>query len=159
MTNCIAATGIGDEGGFAPPITTPQQALDLLEEAVDKAGHGGHICFAIDPASSEFFGANRTYDLGFKDKEASNVYSSQRLQELYISVLSRYPVTLLEDPFAEDDWLSWKEFQKLCKVELVGDDLLVTNKERIRMAKEKGACNSLLLKMNQIGSVSETIEA
>lgn len=81
------------------------------------------------------------------------------MQKLYRDLLNKYPIVLLEDPFAEDDWDSWTQFNKGCEIELVGDDLLVTNVERVRMANEKAACNSMLLKANQIGTVSEAIEA
>lgn len=114
--------------------------------------------YAVDPASSEFLRDNGTYDLGFKDT-SSNCYTPQQLQLVYQDLVSKYPIVLLEDPFAEDDWDSWTEFNKGCKIELVGDDLLVTNVQRVRLAKEKEACNSMLLKVNQIGTVSEAIEA
>lgn len=151
------ATGVGDEGGFAPPITKPTEALDLLVTAVKNAGHEGKVKFAIDPASSEFY-ANGKYDLGFKTND-SNVLSSEELHALYKSLLDRYPIILLEDPFAEDDWNAWQAFNKDCSVELVGDDLLATNIERIELAHEKNACNSLLLKVNQIGTVTEALAA
>ncbi|KAF2251781.1 enolase [Trematosphaeria pertusa] len=152
------ATGIGDEGGFAPPITRPEEALDLLETAVEKCGYTGKIKYAMDPASSEFFREDGDYDLGFKDK-TPNVVSPAGMQELYSRLMTKYPIVLLEDPFAEDDWPTWTAFNKTCPIELVGDDLLVTNVERVRMAKEKKACNSMLLKVNQIGTVTEAIEA
>ncbi|TPX15961.1 uncharacterized protein E0L32_000295 [Thyridium curvatum] len=152
------ATGVGDEGGFAPPITKPEEALDLLTAAVKSSGYTGKIAFAIDPASSEFF-RDGVYDLGFKDKTADR-RSPQQMQQLYQGLVNgQYPIVLLEDPFAEDDWDSWTEFNKTCGIELVGDDLLVTNVERVRMADERKACNSMLLKVNQIGTVSEAIEA
>jgi enolase len=115
------------------------------------------VKFAIDPASSEFF-RDGSYDLGFK-QEAQNALTPSGLGELYHQLINQYPVVLLEDPFAEEDWNSWAEFNKTCKIELVGDDLLVTNVERLRIAREKKACNSMLLKVNQIGTVSEAIEA
>lgn len=149
---------MGDEGGFAPPITRPEEALDLLEKAVEVCKYVGKVKYAIDPASSEFFCDDGTYDLGFKDK-SPNHRNSQQMQELYQDLVARYPIPLLEDPFAEDDWTSWTEFNKTCEIELVGDDLLVTNVNRVKMAKEKRACNSMLLKVNQIGTVSEAIEA
>lgn len=153
----MKATGVGDEGGFAPPIILPQQALDLLETAVADCGYTGKIKFAIDPASSEFF-RDGSYDIGFK-QEARNALTPSGLGELYHQLINQYPVILLEDPFAEEDWDSWTEFNKTCEIELVGDDLLVTNVERLRIAREKKACNSMLLKVNQIGTVSEAIEA
>lgn len=158
ITDDQAATGIGDEGGFAPPITTPEQALDLLDTAVADCGYTGKFQYAIDPASSEFFTKDGAYDLGFKDK-TPNPLSPQEMQQLYEDLLKQYPIGLLEDPFAEDDWDSWTRFSKVCPVELVGDDLLVTNVKRVRMAQEKQACNSMLLKVNQIGTVSESIQA
>lgn len=155
--NRIQATGIGDEGGFAPPISQPHEALDLLVEAVYRAGYTDRIKFAIDPASSEFFRGGK-YDIGFKD-DKPNPQSSQQLAELYRSLLQNYPIVLLEDPFAETDWDSWTEFNKKCPVELVGDDLLVTNTRNVQEANAKRACNSMLLKINQIGTISEAIEA
>ena len=152
------AIGIGDEGGFAPPISHPVEALDLLTSAVKKAGHEGKVKFAMDPASSEFFKDGQYYDLGFKVKE-SKLLSKKELEDLYLSLTRDYPIILLEDPFAEDDWEAWQSFKKVCPVELVGDDLLATNVERIELAKEKDACTSLLLKINQIGSITESIAA
>ncbi|KAJ5501263.1 Enolase C-terminal [Penicillium expansum] len=152
-----SATGIGDEGGFTPPISQPHEALDLLVEAVYRAGYTDRIKFAIDPASSEFFRGGK-YDIGFKD-DKPNPQSSQQLAELYRSLLQNYPIVLLEDPFAETDWDSWTEFNKKCPVELVGDDLLVTNTRNVQEANAKRACNSMLLKINQIGTISEAIEA
>jgi enolase len=152
----LKATAIGDEGGFAPPISMPEQALDLLETAVAHCGYTNKVKYAIDPASSEFFGET-SYNLGFK-QETPNLVSPSELAELYQRLMSQYPIVLLEDPFAEDDWDSWCEFNKTCQIELVGD-LLVTNVARAREAHEKKACNSMLLKLNQIGTVSEAIEA
>lgn len=120
-------------------------------------GYTGKVKFAIDPASSEFF-RDGLYDLGFK-QETRNALTPSGLGELYHQLIHKYPVVLLEDPFAEEDWDSWTEFNKTCKIELVGDDLLVTNVERLRIAREKKACNSMLLKVNQIGTVSEAIAA
>lgn len=155
---CSKATGIGDEGGFAPPITLLEQALDLLTTAVADCGYSEQVKFGIDPASSEFFRGDGSYDLGFKDK-SPNILSPADLQQLYNRLLAEYPIVLLEDPFAEDDWDTWAAFNKTCPVELVGDDLLVTNVERVRMADSRKACNSMLLKVNQIGTVTEAIEA
>ncbi|KAJ5443479.1 uncharacterized protein N7458_007351 [Penicillium daleae] len=151
-----AAIGIGDEGGFVPPISEPHEALDLLVQAVSSAGYSGKIKFAIDPASSEFFREGK-YGLGFK--KSPNIKTPKELMVLYESLLEKYPIILLEDPFAENDWDSWTEFNKVCLVELVGDDLLVTNTEYVKMARSKNACNAMLLKINQIGTISEAIEA
>ncbi|KAK3396207.1 putative enolase [Sordaria brevicollis] len=158
-------TGIGDEGGFAPPITQPEEALDLLTEAVAKAGYTDKIKFGIDPASSEFFDSKYgTYDLGFKsipegESHSESVRTPKEMMDLYNSLMEKYPIPLLEDPFAEDDWDSWTKFCADYKEELVGDDLLVTNVERVRMAESRAACNAMLLKVNQIGTVTEAIDA
>ena len=154
---CIQATGVGDEGVFAPPISQPHEALDLLVEAVSLAGYTGQIKFAIDSASSEFF-RDGNYDIGFKD-DRPNLQNPKQLAELYRTLLQNYPIVLLKDPFAETDWDSWIEFNKNCPVELVGDDLLVTNTKYVQEANDKRACNSMLLKINQIGTISEAIEA
>lgn len=151
------AAGVGDEGGFAPPISQPHEALDLLVQAVDDCGYTGKIKFAIDPASSEFFHDGK-YDIGFKDS-AADEHTPQQLKKLYQSLFAKYPIILLEDPFAENDWASWTDFNKDCKVELVGDDLLVTNTKYVQEAYNKKACNAMLLKINQIGTITEAIEA
>lgn len=132
--------------------------MDLLNTAVQDCGYIGKFKYAVDPASSEFFREDGSYDLGFKDK-TPNVLSPAELQQLYSRLITQYPIALLEDPFAEDDWETWTSFNKTCPIELVGDDLLVTNVERVRMASEKKACNSMLLKVNQIGTVTEAIQA
>ncbi|KAJ4398969.1 hypothetical protein N0V85_006149 [Neurospora sp. IMI 360204] len=162
----FGAICMGDEGGFAPPITQPEEALDLLTEAVAKAGYTDKIKFGIDPASSEFFNSKYgTYDLGFKrikegESNSDDVRTPNEMMDLYKTLIEKYPIWLLEDPFAEDDWESWTEF---CRdwyfEELVGDDLLMTNVERVRIAESRKACNAMLLKVNQIGTVTEAIAA
>jgi len=156
-----SATGIGDEGGFAPPISQPHEALDLLITAIEKCDYVGRVKIGIDPASSEFF-RSEVYDLGFKNESSQKLdvkLSPFQLSELYQQLIDKYPIVLLEDPFAEDDWDSWTKFNRTCSIELVGDDLLATNTERIKIAEEKKACNALLLKINQIGTITEAIEA
>ena len=154
-----SAIGIGDEGGFAPPISEPHEALDLLETAISDAGHDGKVAIGIDPASSEFYQQNDgKYNLGMKWEKPKNL-SKKALADLYHRLLKSYPIVLLEDPFAQDDWNAWTEFNQDCPVELVGDDLLATNIKRINKADHKKACNSLLLKINQIGTITESIEA
>ncbi|KAJ9235450.1 hypothetical protein DTO169E5_6166 [Paecilomyces variotii] len=150
-----AATTVGEEGGFSPPISDPEEALDLLTEAVKSSGHEGKIKFGIDPASSQFFECG-CYDIGYKRGNEEKLSSTQ-LTDLYNKLLQKYPIILLEDPFAEDDWASWRNFNRDCKIELVGDDLLATNISRLAMAREHAACNSILLKVNQIGTVSEAL--
>lgn len=161
IANNCTATSIGDEGGFAPPISQPHEALDLLVTAVAEAGYTGKIKFAMDPASSEFF-RESLYDLGIKDKTSAKL-TPDGLADLYRELIAKYPLVLIEDPFAEDDWSSWSNFMAKGKgkemPEIVGDDLTVTNVERVREAKEKGACNGLLLKINQIGTITEAIAA
>ncbi|RDW83045.1 hypothetical protein BP5796_04536 [Coleophoma crateriformis] len=155
-----SAIGVGDEGGFAPPISKPHEALDLLVTAIEKCGYEGLIKIGIDPASSEFFKSD-IYDLGFKNESTDSdaKLSSLKLSQLYRDLIANYPIVLLEDPFAEDDWASWTKFNETCEIELVGDDLLATNIDRIKIAEEKKACNALLLKINQIGTITEAIEA
>jgi len=156
----LKAGGIGDEGGFAPPISRPQQALDLLTQAVKEAGYEGKVAFAIDPASQEFLDSSGKYDLDIKAAtQKHEKLIPSKLSELYRSLLSSYPIVLLEDPFGQDDWQSWIEFAKSTEVEHVGDDLLATNIERVRIAAEKKACNSMLLKINQIGTMTEALDA
>ena len=152
-----AAIGLGDEGGFAPPISHPEEALDLLVEAIRKAGHEGKIKIGIDPASQSFFQTG-SYNLGFKTKQ-DNILSAAELATLYHRLLDKYPIVLLEDPFGQDDWDAFVEFNKNYTVELVGDDLLATNIKRVETAVQKKACNSMLLKVNQIGTVTEAIAA
>ncbi|KAI5291167.1 hypothetical protein KEM52_000238 [Ascosphaera acerosa] len=156
-----AATNVGDEGGFSPPISSVEEALDLLVEAVKDAGHTNDIAFGIDSASSEFYDKQKdTYNLGFKS-ETPSLHTPGQLANLYLQLLQKYPIILLEDPFAQDDWASWKAFNKQVgsRIELVGDDLLATNISRMKVAKKHEAVNSLLLKINQIGTISESMRA
>jgi len=158
-----SATGIGDEGGFAPPISQPHEALDLLVQAVEQAGYTGKIKFAMDPASSEFFRAGH-YDLGIKSAAGTPAQNltPAALADLYRELVAKYPIVLLEDPFAEDDWESWTAFTRASAgtpLEIVGDDLTVTNTQRVQLAMQRQACNALLLKINQIGTITEAIAA
>jgi enolase len=132
--------------------------LDLLVEAVTLAGYIGHIDFAMDPASSEFY-RKGSYDLGIKDKSPKALTPAE-LASLYGDLIGKYPLVLLEDPFAEDGWTSWSTFmERGTKVEIVGVILTFTNVERVEMAVQKKACDGLLLKINQIGTISEAIAA
>ncbi|NJE49662.1 phosphopyruvate hydratase [Thermococcus sp. 9N3] len=152
------AVNVGDEGGFAPPLKEPSEALDLLTEAIEETGYkvGDEIAFALDPASSEFYDEKLgKYVVGGKE------YDRGELLELYKELVSKYPIVSIEDPFHEEDWEGFVEITKELgrKVQIVGDDLFVTNPKRIRKGIELGAANALLLKVNQIGTLSEAIDA
>lgn len=155
------ATAIGDEGGFAPNVQDNTEGLHLLVEAIEKAGYTGKIKIAMDVAASEFFKDGK-YDLDFKndDSDKTQWKSGDEMLELYSSFAKDFPVVSIEDPFDQDDWENWTKITaSLSEVQIVGDDLTVTNPKRIATAIEKKACNCLLLKINQIGSISEAIEA
>ncbi|CAD8138329.1 unnamed protein product [Paramecium octaurelia] len=158
----LDATNVGDEGGFAPSIQDPNEALQLLEDAIKKAGHTGKVDIGMDVAASEFFEKN-TYDLDFKNakNDGSKKLSVQQLTELYLKFVSSHPIVSIEDPFDQDDWEGYTQFTAKIgqKVQIVGDDLLVTNPIRVQEAINRKACNALLLKVNQIGSLTESIEA
>jgi len=148
-------TLIGDEGGFAPAqITDVNERLDLMLKAVDNAGYDGMMKIAMDPASSEFF-YDGTYKIGKKS------YSGGELVDFYVDLCKKYPIISIEDGHAEDDWDSWVEMVKKLgtKIQIVGDDLFVTNTKRIQKGIELNAANSVLIKLNQIGSVTETLNA
>jgi enolase len=158
------ACNVGDEGGFAPNIQNNEEALELLMEAISKAGHAGKVEIGMDVAASEFYRAeDKTYDLDFKNpnNDGSQRISAEQLLQMYEGFVEKYPIVSIEDPFDQDDFDGYALMTKKLgsKVQIVGDDLLVTNPSRINIAKEKSACNALLLKVNQIGSISESIEA
>jgi len=153
------ATLIGDEGGFAPPCDN-RQGCELIMEAIKKAGYEGKCTIGLDVAASEFkVEGEDKYDLDFKYD--GNVISGDELAQLYQSLATDYPIVTIEDPFDEDDWSNWSKFtQKNGKnFQVVGDDLTVTNPVKIERAINEGACTCLLLKVNQIGSISEAIDA
>ncbi|XP_041062618.1 enolase 1a, (alpha) isoform X2 [Carcharodon carcharias] len=153
------AINVGDEGGFAPNILENKEALELLKVAIDKAGYSDKVVIGMDIAASEFFRDGK-YDLDFKSPPNPNRYvTHDKLIELYLSFSKNYPVVSIEDPFDQDDWAAWTQFTGQAKIQVVGDDLLVTNPTRIAKAIEEKACNCLLLKVNQIGTVTESIEA
>jgi len=156
----LDATAVGDEGGFAPNFQNNGEALELLVEAIKKSGYEGKIMIGMDIAAAEFY-KNGKYDLDFKNpntKEADWV-SSDSLLEMYKGFIKDYPVVSIEDPFDQDDWAGYAKLTKETSIQIVGDDLLVTNPKSIQTAIEKKACNALLLKVNQIGSVTESIKA
>lgn len=156
----LDACNVGDEGGFAPSIQDNMEGLELLKTAIEKAGYTGKVKIGMDVAASEFY-ENGKYNLDFKSKEPnpSLVVSADQLAAIYQDMIKNYPVVSIEDAYDQDDWESWAKFHANTSIQLVGDDLTVTNTERIRSAIDKKACNCLLLKVNQIGSVTESIEA
>ncbi len=150
----VSATLLGDEGGFAPPIKDINERLDLIQTAIENSGYNKKIFLALDCAASEFY-YNRTYTIEEK------TYTSGELIDFYKELVKTYDIISIEDGMAEDDWQGWKELTKKIgkKIQLVGDDLLVTNVKRIEKAIKDKICNSLLLKVNQIGTVTEAINA
>lgn len=150
------STGLGDEGGFAPNLSKNSDALDLMIVAVEKAGFtvGKDVAFALDVASSEFF-ANGFYT--FEGKKCS----SAEMIEYYVQLVEKYPIVSIEDPLDEDDWDGWAQITDRLgsKVQIVGDDLFVTNPKRLQKGIELACANSLLVKLNQIGTLTETLDA
>lgn len=153
-------TAVGDEGGFAPDLNSNEEAIQVILEAVEKAGYkpGEDAFIALDPASSEFYDKEKgKYILEYEGKELT----SSEMADFYANLVDKYPIVSIEDGLAEDDWDGWKVMtDKLGgKIQLVGDDLFVTNEKRISMGIEKGIANSVLIKVNQIGSLTETFKA
>jgi len=142
-------TNVGDEGGFAPPVKKAEQVLDLITKAAAAAGHSREIRIAMDPAASEYYQKGK-YILHKK-------YTGQKLTDYYIKLAKKYQIISIEDPFDQNDFSNFQNLTKKAKFQVVGDDLLVTNVDRIKIAAEKNLCNALLLKVNQIGSLSEAI--
>lgn len=156
----LDATAVGDEGGFAPNILNNKDGLNLIKEAIDKAGYTGKIEIGMDVAASEFF-KDGLYDLDFKNPQSdkSQWINPDKLLELYQEFIRDFPIVSIEDPFDQDDWEAWTKITSSTDIQIVGDDLTVTNPKRIQVAVEKKACNCLLLKVNQIGTVTESIKA
>jgi enolase len=151
------STGLGDEGGFAPDLPTNEDAVRLLVEAIEAAGFtpGEQLAIALDPAASEFFRDGR-YVLAGEGRELS----SGEMAAFYADLCDRYPIVSIEDGCAEDDWDGWAELTRLLgeRIQLVGDDLFVTNSERLAEGIERGVANSILVKVNQIGTLTETLD-
>ncbi|XP_076451940.1 enolase-like isoform X2 [Babylonia areolata] len=155
----LDACNVGDEGGFAPDIQKSEEGLDLLVTAIERAGYTGKIKIGMDCAASEFFKDGK-YDLDFKNpKSKHEKITSEQLGALYKTFLAKYPIVNIEDPFDQDDWDGYAKMTASVTCQITGDDLLVTNPERVQKGIEKKACNALLLKVNQIGTVTEAIEA
>jgi enolase len=150
-------TNVGDEGGFAPNLKSPDEALGYISKAVEKAGYrlGEDIFFALDPASTEFFKDGK-YVLAGENK----TLSPDEMVQVYADLCRRYPITSIEDGMAEDDWAGWKALTDAVggTVNLVGDDLFVTNVARLKQGIEKKTANAILIKVNQIGSLTETLD-
>jgi enolase len=148
------STLVGDEGGFAPNLESSEQAIELILEAAERAGHRDRIAIALDPATSEVF-SDGVYRFECREK------TSAEMPEFWAEIVERYPVVSIEDGAAEDDWDSWAAQTELLgdRVQLVGDDLFVTNPARLQEGIDRGVGNSILVKVNQIGTLTETIEA
>lgn len=148
-------TGVGDEGGFAPQIKNTQEALDTLLKAIEKAGFkpGEDILLALDVAASELYQKNGKYKID------GNTWTSDKLVDFYDKIINDYPIISIEDGFAQNDWKSWKKFTDKCssRIQIVGDDVFVTNPNIFREGITKSVANSILIKLNQIGSVTETL--
>jgi len=151
-------TNVGDEGGFAPNLKSADEALSFIAKAIEKAGYrlGEDIVFALDPASSEFFKDGK-YHLEGEGK----ILDSEGIVKYYEDLCARYPIVSIEDGCAEDDWATWKLMTERMggKIQIVGDDIFVTNPERLRRGIQEGSANAILIKVNQIGTLSETLEA
>ena len=155
------STAVGDEGGFAPNLKSNEEALEVVMEAITQAGYkpGQQIGIALDPASSEFYDKSKKKYV-FKKSDKSERTSDQMVQ-FWADWVSKYPIVSIEDGMAEDDWDGWKAMTQALgkRIQLVGDDLFVTNSQRLAMGIERGVANSILVKVNQIGSLTETLEA
>lgn len=151
-------TGVGDEGGFAPNLNSNEEAIQVIVEAIEKSGYtpGKEIYIALDPASSEIY-ENGKYNLAGEGK----VLTPAEMVEYYAKLVEKYPIISIEDGMAEEDWEGWKLITERLgdKVQLVGDDLFVTNTNRLSTGIEKGVANSILIKLNQIGTLTETLNA
>jgi len=151
-------TAVGDEGGFAPNLKSNEEAIQIIIEAIEKAGYvpGKDIYIALDPASSEIF-ENGKYNLAGEGK----ILTPAEMVDFYVNLVNKYPIISIEDGMAEEDWEGWKLItEKLGhRIQLVGDDLFVTNTDRLAMGIERGVANSILIKLNQIGTLTETLNA
>jgi enolase len=154
------ATLVGDEGGYAPALKTNEEAVEIILEAIEKAGFkpGEDVAIALDPAASEFYDEEeKVYHLRTENRKLT----SQEMVAFWVDWVNKYPIVSIEDGFAQDDWDGWKRFTEQVgdRIQIVGDDLLVTNPSRVSRAIAEKACNSLLVKVNQIGTLTETMEA
>jgi enolase len=152
------STGVGDEGGFAPDLSSNEEAIKIIVEAIEKAGYapGKDIFIALDPAASEFFEDGK-YNLASEGRKLT----PEQMADYYVELVNKYPIISIEDGMAEEDWDGWKYLTDKIgdRVQLVGDDLFVTNTNRLKMGLEKKVANSILIKLNQIGTITETLNA
>jgi len=152
------ATAVGDEGGFAPDLGSNEQALEMLLQGIETAGYrpGEQVAIALDPATSELYG-----DGGYALEHEGRTLSAEQLADYWADLSARYPIVSIEDGMDEQDWDGWKALTERIgeRVQLVGDDLFVTNTERLRRGIDMGVANSILIKVNQIGTLSETLAA
>lgn len=151
------ATHLGDEGGFAPPIKFPEEAIELILKSTQKLNYEKRISIILDVAASQFFKEK-------KYKTKFGIFSGEKLAYYYLKLIKNYPIEAIEDPFAQDDFESWQGFistlpHQTSNLIVIGDDLLVTNPKKIKLAKEKNLCNGAIIKINQIGTLTEAIEA
>jgi len=171
LSDAGKSTAVGDEGGFAPDLGSNVEALEMIMRAIEKSGYaaGEQVCIALDPASSEFYGsdakgkgieAEGRYVLA-AEAEKDRIKSAEDMVEFYAGFCERFPIISIEDGLAEDDWDGWKTLTDALgrKVQIVGDDLFVTNVDRLRRGIEGGVANSILIKVNQIGTLSESLDA
>jgi len=160
LKNKNLSTSVGDEGGFAPNLKSNEEALELLSQAVEKAGYqlNEDVCFALDVASSELYDIESDkYNL----LSENEYYSSEELINYYQDLCSKYPIISIEDGLDQNDWQGWIKMNKTMgkKIQLVGDDLTVTNTKKLKKAIDQKAINAILIKLNQIGTVTETLDA
>ena len=150
------ATAVGDEGGFAPDLDSSEAAVEAVFEAADRVGHRDRIAIALDPAATDLY-----RDGGYHLEREGRILSADELIDLYATLADRYPLVSVEDGLAEDEWGAWKSMTERLgdRLQLVGDDLFVTNVERLQRGLDEGVANAILLKVNQIGTLTETLEA
>jgi enolase len=149
------ATGVGDEGGFAPDLDTNEAAIEAILEAAERAGHRERVAIALDPASSELFRGGR-----YHFERQGGTRDAAGMIELYEGLAARYPIVSIEDGLAEDDWTGWEALTRELgnRLQLVGDDVFVTNVERLQRGVDEGVANAILIKVNQIGTLTETLD-
>jgi enolase len=149
------ATAVGDEGGFAPDLPSTESAIEVVLEAAERSGHRDRIGIALDPAATEFY-----RDGGYHLEGEGRILDGDGMIDMYKGFADRFPIVSLEDPLGEDEWGAWKALTDRLgdRVQLVGDDLFVTNVERLRRGIDQGVANAILIKVNQIGTLTETLE-